>query len=282
MIKTAKQLKDLIRNLSKKNLADAHILMRNYMMERFLERISLSEHKDKFILKGGMLVASMVGLDVRSTMDLDAAIKGANIDVEDVKNIIASIVAVPLEDGVKFRIKRIVEIMEEAEYPGVRVSLETTFDGIITPLKIDISTGDIITPKAVRYSLKLMLEERSIEVWAYNLETVLAEKLETIISRNVTNTRRRDFYDIYILQQIYGTSVSPTILYNALEATSKKRGTLEQMKDAAVVFDEVEKDPVMEKLWRSYQKNSPYAEGLEWHSVMDSVWMLYSLGQDKK
>lgn len=197
MIKTAKQLKDLIRNLSKKNLVDAHFLMSNYMMERFLERISLSEYKDKFILKGGMLVASMVGLDVRSTMDLDAAIKGANIDVEDVKNIIASIVAVPLEDGVKFRIKRIVEIMEEAEYPGVRVSLETTFDGIITPLKIDISTGDIITPKAVRYSLKLMLEERSIEVWAYNLETVLAEKLETIISRNVTNTRRRDFYAIY-------------------------------------------------------------------------------------
>lgn len=201
MIKTAKQLKDLIRNLSKKNSADAQILMRNYMMERFLERISLSEYKDKFILKGGMLVAAMVGLDARSTMDLDATVKGANIDVEDVENIIASIVSVPLEDGVKFRVKRISEIMEEAEYPGVRVSLETTFDGVITPLKIDISTGDIITPKEVRYSFKLMLEERAIEVWAYNLETVLAEKLETIISRNVTNTRMRDFYDIHILQQ---------------------------------------------------------------------------------
>lgn len=277
MIKTAKQLKDLIRNLSKKNSADAQILMRNYMMERFLERISLSEYKDKFILKGGMLVAAMVGLDARSTMDLDATVKGAKVDVEDVENIIASIVSVPLEDGVKFRVKRISEIMEEAEYPGVRVSLETTFDGVITPLKIDISTGDIITPKEVRYSFKLMLEERSIEVWAYNLETVLAEKLETIISRNVTNTRMRDFYDIHILQQIYGSSVSPAILYNALEATARKRGTLEQVKDAAAVFDEVEKDPVMEKLWRSYQKNFSYAEGLDWHTVMDSIRILYAM-----
>ena len=189
MITTARQLKDLIRNLSKKKSADAQILMRNYMMERFLERIALSDYKDRFILKGGMLVAAMVSLDARSTMDLDATIKGANVSVEDVENIISSILSVSLKDGVEFRVKRISEIMEEAEYPGVRVSLETTFDGVRTPLKIDISTGDVITPCEVRYSFKLMLEERSIELWAYNLETVLAEKLETVISRNVTNTR---------------------------------------------------------------------------------------------
>lgn len=147
MITTARQLKDLIRNLSKKKSADAQILMRNYMMERFLERIALSDYKDRFILKGGMLVAAMVGLDARATMDMDATIKGANVSVEDVENIISSILSVPLEDGVEFRVKRISEIMEEAEYPGVRVSLETTFDGVRTPLKIDISTGDVITPR---------------------------------------------------------------------------------------------------------------------------------------
>ena len=216
MITTARQLKDLIRNLSKKKSADAQILMRNYMMERFLERIALSDYKDRFILKGGMLVAAMVGLDARATMDMDATIKGANVSVEDVENIISSILSVPLEDGVEFRVKRISEIMEEAEYPGVRVSLETTFDGVRTPLKIDISTGDVITPREVRYSFKLMLEERSIEVWAYNLETVLAEKLETVISRNVTNTRMRDFYDIHILQQIYGESLSAPVLLEAM------------------------------------------------------------------
>ena len=278
MITTARQLKDLIRNLSKKKSADAQILMRNYMMERFLERISLSDYKDRFILKGGMLVAAMVGLDARSTMDLDATVKGANVSVEDVENIISSILSVPMEDGVEFQVKRISEIMEEAEYPGVRVSMETTFDGVRTPLKIDISTGDVITPREVRYSFKLMLEDRSIEVWAYNLETVLAEKLETVISRNVTNTRMRDFYDIHILKQLHGESLSASVLRDALTATATKRGTLEQMKDAVSVFDEVEESPVMEKLWQSYQKNYSYAADLSWHTVMDSVRALYTVG----
>jgi len=278
MITTARQLKDLIRNLSKKKSADAQILMRNYMMERFLERISLSDYKDRFILKGGMLVAAMVGLDARSTMDLDATVKGANVSVEDVENIISSILSVPMEDGVEFQVKRISEIMEEAEYPGVRVSMETTFDGVRTPLKIDISTGDVITPREVRYSFKLMLEERSIEVWAYNLETVLAEKLETVISRNVTNTRMRDFYDIHILKQLHEESLSASVLRDALAATATKRGTLEQMKDAVSVFDEVEESPVMEKLWMSYQKNYSYAADLSWHTVMDSVRALYAVG----
>lgn len=197
MIKTARQLKDLIRNLSREKSADAQLLMRNYMMERFLERISLSEYRDKFILKGGMLVAAMVGLDARSTMDLDATVKGANVNVEDIENLISAIVSVPIDDGVKFQLKSISEIMDEAEYPGIRVSMTTTFDGVVTPLKIDISTGDAITPREVRYSFKLMLENRSIDIWAYNLETVLAEKLETIITRTTTNTRMRDFYDIY-------------------------------------------------------------------------------------
>ena len=209
MIKTARQLKDLIRNLSREKSADAQILMRNYMMERFLERISLSEYRDKFILKGGMLVAAMVGLDARSTMDLDATIKGANVNVEDIENLISSIVTVPIDDGVKFQLKSISEIMDEAEYPGIRVSISTTFDGVVTPLKIDISTGDAITPREVRYSFKLMLEDRSIDIWAYNLETVLAEKLETIITRTTTNTRMRDFYDIYILEQLHGTTLNP-------------------------------------------------------------------------
>lgn len=277
MIKTAKQLKDLIRNLSKKKSADAQILMRNYMMERFLERISLSEYRDNFILKGGMLVAAMVGLDARATMDLDATMKGADVSLEDVERIITDIVFVPLEDGVKFRIKRISEIMEEAEYPCVRVAMETEFDRIITPLKIDISTGDVITPREVQYQFKLMLEDRSIEVWAYNLETVLAEKLETIICRSVTNTRMRDFYDIHILQEIHRASLSRNTLKNALIATANKRGTSEKIKDVAEVFEEVEQSPAMEKLWSAYQKNFSYAADIPWHTIMDSVRALYAL-----
>ena len=251
MIKTARQLKDLIRNLSREKSADAQILMRNYMMERFLERISLSEYRDKFILKGGMLVAAMVGLDARSTMDLDATIKGANVNVEDIENLISSIVTVPIDDGVKFQLKSISEIMDEAEYPGIRVSMSTTFDGVVTPLKIDISTGDAITPREVRYSFKLMLEDRSIDIWAYNLETVLAEKLETIITRTTTNTRMRDFYDIYILERLHGTTLNPKILHDALLATAHKRGSEKYLNQAEEVFDEVENDSVMQKLWEA-------------------------------
>ena len=279
MITTARQLKDLIRNMSKKKSADAQILMRNYMMERFLERISLSEYKNQFILKGGMLVAAMVGLDARATMDLDATIKGTNVSVEDVEMIISQIISIPLNDGVLFRIKRISEIMEEADYPGVRVSMETKFDGVITPLKIDISTGDVITPREIKYNFNLMLEDRTIEVWAYNLETVLAEKLETVISRNVTNTRMRDFYDIYILQKLYGEQLSKDVLWDALVATAKKRETLEQIEteDIDEVFDEIQSSSVMENLWKAYQRNYSYSADIPWHTIMKSIRTLYEI-----
>ena len=260
MIKTATQLKDLIRNLSKKKSADAQILMRNYMMERFLERISVSKYQDKFILKGGMLVAAMVGLDARATMDIDATIKGADVNVEAVENIIAEIVSVPLEDGVTFRIK-------------------TEFDGVRTPLKIDISTGDVITPKEIQYRFKLMLEDRSIEVWAYNLETVMAEKLETVISRNITNTRMRDFYDIHILLSLYGNTLDTKVLGETLQATARKRETEYHLKDAQEIFDEVQGDSGLEKLWKSYQKKFSYAADISWETVMESVRELYRMSK---
>lgn len=277
MISTAKQLKDLIRNLSKKKAADAQILMRNYMMERFLERMSVSEYKDKFILKGGMLVAAMVGLDARATMDIDATIKGADVNVEAVEQIITNIISVPMDDGVIFRVKQISEIMDEAEYLGVRISMETEFDGVRTPLKIDISTGDVITPREIQYSFKLMLEERTIDVWAYNLETVLAEKLETVISRNITNTRMRDFYDIHILLKLYGNTLDANVLGKALQATAKKRGTEKYMSNAVEVFDEIQNDSNMLKLWISYQKKFSYAEDISWDTVMSAVKELYDV-----
>lgn len=276
MIKTARQLKDLIRNLSKKNAADAQILMRNYMMERFLERIYSSSYRDKFILKGGMLVAAMVGLDARSTMDLDATVKGVNVNLKDVEKMMTEIITIPIDDGVTFQVKSISEIMDEAEYPGIRITMTTFFDGVRTPLKIDISTGDVITPKEIRYSFKLMLEERSIDVWAYNLETVLAEKLETIITRTTTNTRMRDFYDITILLQLYGDTLNQQTLHDALMATARKRGTERHLPEAIEVFDEVENSPVMQNLWAAYQRKFSYVSDLDWDAVMTAVRQLHT------
>ena len=198
-------------------------------------------------------------------MNLDATIKGTNVSVEDVEMIISQIISIPLDDGVSFRVKRISEIMEEADYPGVRVSMETKFDGVITPLKIDISTGDVITPREIKYKFNLMLEDRTIEVWAYNLETVLAE------------TRMRDFYDIYILQKLYGEQLQKQVLWTALVATAKKRGTLDliEAEDIREIFDEIESSPVMETLWKTYQKNYSYAADISWHAIVKSICALY-------
>ena len=170
--------------------------------------------------------------------------------------------------------------MDEAEYPGIRVSMETEFDRVITPLKIDISTGDAITPREVRYSFKLMLENRSIEILAYNLETVLAEKLETVVSRATTNTRMRDFYDLHILNQLHGHNIVPTDLRAALIATARKRGTEKYLSDAFAAFDEIESDLNMEKLWEAYQKKFTYAADLPWHTVMKSIRSLYRMTQE--
>ena len=271
MIKTSRQLKDLIRNMAKEHAADAQVLLRNYMMERFLERISISEYRDNFILKGGMLVAAMVGIDARSTMDMDATVKGTAVNVEDVENIIAGIIRISINDGVDFRVKSISEIMDEADYPGVRANLDCYFDGTRTPLKIDISTGDVITPKEVRYSFKLMFEERTIDVWAYNLETVVAEKLETILARTTANTRMRDFYDLHMLYQLYGDTLNKEVLTQAFAATAEKRGSAFLIPNAEEVMCEVYNIAKMQILWDNYRKKFSYASDISWHSIMCSI-----------
>ena len=170
--------------------------------------------------------------------------------------------------------------MDEAEYPGIRVSMAAAFDGVVTPLKIDISTGDAITPREVRYSFKLMLEDRSIDIWAYNLETVLAEKLETIITRATTNTRMRDFYDIYILKQLHGRSLNTEVFRDALLSTAHKRETEKYLPDAKAVFQEVKDSHVMQNLWTAYRKKFSYAAELEWDSVVEAVRFLYALTEN--
>lgn len=275
MIKTSRQLKDKIRNLAKGKSADAQILMRTYMMERLLERISLSEYKNNFILKGGVLIASLVGLDFRSTMDVDTTIKGVDVNISSVEQMIQNLIKIPLEDGVLFQVKSINSIMDEAEYPGIRVSMQALFDGTKTPLKIDISTGEVITPGAIQYSYKLMFEDRYIQLLSYNLETVLAEKLETIVRRHLTNTRMRDFYDIYILKKLYESEISKPLLQDALEATAQIRGSTELLSHAELSLNEIENSDDMRKRWLSYQSHYEYAQNISWDAVMEAVKATY-------
>lgn len=200
---TPEQVKGRIKNIAKQNHADARTLMRVYMMERFLERVANSGYKDNFIIKGGMLVTAMVGVALRSTMDIDTSIKNQNLSAEDAKNIVNEIKDIDLGDGVTFDIKEVTNIMDEMEYPGIRISMNAVMGKLITPMKIDISTGDVITPRAVEYRYKLLLDDRTISLWSYNLETILAEKLQTVLSRGILNTRMRDFYDIHVLLSLY-------------------------------------------------------------------------------
>ena len=269
MIHSSKQLKDLIRNLSKEVGIEAHVLIRKYMMERFLERVSSSKYNGSFILKGGMLVAAFVGVEARATMDIDTTIKGIPVTIVDMERTITEISNIDLDDNVKFRIKKVSEIMDEAEYSGIRFSMDAVLDGAVIPLKIDISTGDVITPREMAYSYKLMFEDRTIPIMTYPIETVLAEKLETVISRSITNTRMRDFYDIHIL--LKSQNIDADILALALERTAKKRGNFNLLENAESVLKVVKSDEDMKRLWDIYQKKFKYAGEYTWDEVIHSV-----------
>ena len=269
MIHSSKQLKDLIRNLSKEVGIEAHVLIRKYMMERFLERVSSSKYNGSFILKGGMLVAAFVGVEARATMDIDTTIKGIPVTIVDMERTITEISNIDLDDNVKFRIKKVSEIMDEAEYSGIRFSMDAVLDGAVIPLKIDISTGDVITPREIAYSYKLMFEDRTIPIMTYPIETVLAEKLETVISRSITNTRMRDFYDIHIL--LKSQNIDADILALALERTAKKRGNFSLLENAESVLKIVKSDEDMKRLWNIYQKKFKYAGEYTWDEVIHSV-----------
>ncbi|MHB1653330.1 MAG: nucleotidyl transferase AbiEii/AbiGii toxin family protein [Desulfitobacteriaceae bacterium] len=274
-MKSSTQLKALIRNSAKDKKVNAQILIRNYMLERLLERISVSKYQFNFILKGGMLIAAMVGLDARATMDMDATIKGYPLSEEFIKEVFTEILAISVNDGTQMRIRHIEAIRDEADYNGLRVSLEAIFDGIRTPLKVDITAGDKITPREVLYRFNLMFEDRQINIFAYNLETVLAEKLETVIYRGTTNTRMRDFYDIFILQKLYSDSLNKELLAKALVAIAENRGTSANLADGRVIIDEVSKDIPTQGLWKSYRKKYSYAEEISWDEVIEVILELW-------
>lgn len=268
---TEEQVKGRLKSLAKQKNADARTLMRVYMMERFLERVSTSKYKDNFIIKGGMLITAMVGVSLRSTMDIDTSIKNQNLSEVDIRKILDEIGQIDIQDGVSFEIQNVSEIMDEMEYPGIRFSMDAVMGKLITPMKIDISTGDVITPKAIEYSYKLLLEDRSIRLWSYNLETILAEKLQTVLARGVFNTRMRDYYDINILLSIYDKNIDNSMLKNAFSATCKKRGTDILKSDARAILVDIKDDVRLRELWESYRKKYTYAQNISFETIMKSA-----------
>ncbi len=257
--------------MAKEKDINAQIILRNYMLERLLERISLSKYQTNFILKGGMLVAALVGIDTRSTMDLDATIKGYKLTEESIRKAFDEILSIQVNDGVLMKVRDIKDIREEADYTGLRLTIDTTFDGIKIPIKVDVTTGDKITPKEISYSFNLLFEERKIHILAYTLETVLAEKIETVISRNISNTRMRDFYDIYILQKIYGGTIDKELLSKAIKATSEARNSSVLFSNLDLDMNRIKNDETLKNLWERYRNEYNYASDITWNDVINAV-----------
>jgi predicted nucleotidyltransferase component of viral defense system len=265
----AMQLKAKIKNLALKNHVPAQAVLQNFMLERLLERISLSKYKDKLILKGGMLIASMVGINSRTTMDMDATLQGYPLTEETIQSAVSEICTIQLGDEVTLVLDHIAPIREDDQYGGFRVAIIAKYESINTPLKIDITAGDIITPDAIRYAFHSNFENKNIEVWAYNIETILAEKVETILRRSLLNTRSRDFYDVYIIMKTQSQAISKRIFISALYATSVKRMSLGALQDKDKILLTITSDPIMKQRWDRYCKENYYTNGIDFDEVID-------------
>jgi predicted nucleotidyltransferase component of viral defense system len=246
------------------------------MHERFLERVSLSRYKNSIVFKGGQLISVLVGLESRSTMDMDATIKVLAVDKEYIVGIIEDITATEVNDNVSMKLNDVHEIRAETD-GGYRISIDTIFDGIFQKIKIDITVGDVIHPSELRYEIELMFENRKIAILGYNLETIFSEKLETIITRGTASTRIRDYYDVYLLFQLYKDTINHSHMAEAFYQTVKKRGTQTIIKDKELILSEIYGSDVLLKLWHKYQKEYKYAESVEWITVLKTVDMCLSI-----
>jgi len=272
--KNPMQLKAFIKNKAAEKHISAQLVMQNYMLERLMERISLSEYKYNFIIKGGFLISAIVGLDTRATMDLDTTIKGFTLTHEAIHTIFSEICAVEVADDVTFEIAGISDIREGDDYPGIRVALKANYPPISVPLTVDVTTGDVITPGEIEYTFSLLFEDRTISVLAYNLETVIAEKLETVLSRGIANTRPRDYYDIYILYALRGNECNIETLRQALERTTEKRGSKKILTDYLTIIEEIRNSDTLQGFWRRYQKDFDYAGDISFEDVCDTIQQL--------
>lgn len=268
----AMSLKAKINNISKEKKVAPQSVLQTYMLERFLERISVSPYKDNFILKGGMLISAILGISSRSTMDMDATVKGFALTEENAIHILNEICNITLEDNITFTLKKIELIREHDDYNGYRACFEAKFQNSMpVNLKIDITTGDKITYKEIEYTYNLLLEDKTIPVWSYNLETILAEKFEAIIKRGITGTRIRDFYDVYMLMKMKENVINKKLLATAIDLTSEHRASKDIIHDWEHALDMLKEDDTMKQNWIVYQKNYFYAREIEYDALMESI-----------
>ena len=277
MIKNATQLKAKIKNFAKEKNMDSRTVLQEYVLERFIDRISKSKYKNDFILKGGMLISSMVGVDLRSTLDIDTTIKGFEFTLDKLNEVLNEIIKTDIGDMFNFKILMNKKIMEETEYHGYRVTLEANFDTISQKFKIDISTGDIITPNEVKYNIKQMLSDDKIEILAYNIETILSEKIHSIIQKGEDNTRARDYYDIYILEKTKKEEINNNILKEAIINKFEERKNSNLVSNIYLKVLNLEKNIKLKELWNEYRNKFTYAKDIEFEDTIKSLKNIVSI-----
>lgn len=264
-------IKGKIRSLTKKKNLKSQEVLQIYFFERFLERLSKSKYKNNFVIKGGFLISSLIGIENRTTMDMDTTIKGIPLKEEKIKEIVEEIININVDDGIKFEIKDISYIREEDEYENFRISLIANVGKTKNPMKLDLTTGDAITPREIEYTYPCIFTQEDIKIMAYPLETILAEKYETIIRRNIATTRMRDFYDLYTIYKLKKDEIDYKILKEAIERTSYKRGSQEIMKDYEEIIEDIKEDSYLRSLWEVYLSENKYIGDLTFDKVVDVV-----------
>ncbi|GAB7231235.1 MULTISPECIES: nucleotidyl transferase AbiEii/AbiGii toxin family protein [Facklamia] len=264
-------IKGKIRSMAEKKNLKSQEVLQIYFFERFLERLSKSNYKNNFVIKGGFLISSLIGIENRTTMDMDTTIKGIPLKEEKIKEIVNEIINIDVDDGIRFEIKDISYIREEDEYENFRISLIANVGKTKNPMKLDLTTGDAITPREIEYTYPCIFSQEDIKIMAYPLETILAEKYETIIRRNITTTRMRDFYDLYTLYKLKKDEIDYKILKEAIERTSDKRGSQEIMKDYEEIIEDIKEDSYQRSLWEVYLSENKYIGDLTFDKVVDVV-----------
>ena len=272
MKRNTMSFKAIINNMAKENNVAAQSVLQTYMLERLLERISISKYKDNFILKGGMLISAMLGIDSRTTMDMDTTIKGLPLTKDNITNIMDEICNIEIDDNVTLKINKVELIREDDDYDGYRITFEAKYNNEMPVImKIDITTGDKITYKEIEYSFTLMLEDRKIQIWSYNVETIIAEKFEAIVKRGVLSTRIRDYYDVYMLINTQNKIIDKKTLKDAITLTAQHRGTNEIIKDWKKIVEKIANDSKMRQQWKRYQKDNFYAEEIEYKDLINAI-----------
>lgn len=271
MIKNKDSLKVKVSNLALSTNIPNKYLIQSFMFEALLKRISVSKYKDKFIIKGGLLLSSIFGVNLRSTMDLDTTIKGLPLDRTTITKVVNEIISIDLKDNIKLEIENIKDIREEELYSGFNINLKAEFDGLRTNLMIDITTGDVITYKEVQFEYKTLFDNEIVNIMTYNYETIIAEKFEAIISRNIDNTRMKDYYDLYMFVNLKWNDIDKTILRKAIFNTSEKRETLNYIENADKYIELINEDSKLKSLWKNYQNNYVYAKDISFENTIAAI-----------